>query len=224
MNFAFQTRQADSPFVDMIWCTQSEHAGSFISRAASNWEIVITRLQGTTSITLRGPETRAWLAPCPADAEFFGIVFKLGTYMPQLPAATLVDNALTLPAISSTRFSFQGVAWHYPNFEHADSFVARLVRTHLLAHDPVVAAVLQGERQHLSPRSIQYHFVRATGLSHSTISQIERARKAASLLEQGVSITDTVFDAGYADQSHLTRSLKRLAGSTPAQIGGSAAA
>ncbi len=218
MDFDFQTRQSDSPFVELIWSTHSERAGSFISRAVSNWEIVVTRLQGTTSITVRGPETRASIAPCPADAEFFGIQFKLGTFMPHLPAATLVDSDVTLPRATNASFYLQGAAWQYPDFENADAFVQRLVRAGHVAHDPVVEAVLNGERQYLSPRSIQYRFVRATGLSHSTISQIERARKAVALLEQGASISDTAYDAGYADQPHMTRSLKHLFGQTPAQI------
>jgi methylphosphotriester-DNA--protein-cysteine methyltransferase len=38
------------------------------------------------------------------------------------------------------------------------------------------------------------------------------------LLQQGVSILDTVDQAGYFDQPHLTRALKHLMGQTPAQI------
>ena len=38
------------------------------------------------------------------------------------------------------------------------------------------------------------------------------------LLKQGVSIADTIDDAGYADQAHLTRSLKYFIGKTPSQI------
>jgi AraC-like DNA-binding protein len=38
------------------------------------------------------------------------------------------------------------------------------------------------------------------------------------LLQQGVSILDTVYEVGYADQAHMTRSLKRLIGQTPTQI------
>jgi AraC-like DNA-binding protein len=33
-----------------------------------------------------------------------------------------------------------------------------------------------------------------------------------------VSIGDVVYQAGYADQPHLTRSLKRFIGYTPAQL------
>jgi AraC-like DNA-binding protein len=43
-------------------------------------------------------------------------------------------------------------------------------------------------------------------------------RYATHLLQQGVSILDTVEQAGYFDQPHLTRSLKYLIGQTPAQI------
>jgi methylphosphotriester-DNA--protein-cysteine methyltransferase len=45
-----------------------------------------------------------------------------------------------------------------------------------------------------------------------------RAQQAQELLQQGVPILDTVFEAGYFDQPHLSRSLKRLIGFTPAQI------
>ena len=92
------------------------------------------------------------------------------------------------------------------------------MRKGLLVRDPVVEAVLQGQPQALSTRSIQYRFMRATGLTYKTIQQIERARQAMALLEQGVSILDTVHEVGYFDQSHLTNSLKRFLGQTPAQI------
>jgi methylphosphotriester-DNA--protein-cysteine methyltransferase len=55
-------------------------------------------------------------------------------------------------------------------------------------------------------------------MTHSYIQQIERARRALVLLQQGASILDTVHDTGYFDQSHLTRALKHLVGQTPAQI------
>lgn len=60
--------------------------------------------------------------------------------------------------------------------------------------------------------------MRATGLTQSAILQIECARRAMNLLQQGLSLLDTVEQAGYADQPHLTRSLKRFIGQTPAQL------
>jgi AraC-like DNA-binding protein len=37
-------------------------------------------------------------------------------------------------------------------------------------------------------------------------------------LQQGVPIPDAVYEAGYFDQPHLTRSLKQWVGHTPAQL------
>jgi methylphosphotriester-DNA--protein-cysteine methyltransferase len=50
------------------------------------------------------------------------------------------------------------------------------------------------------------------------VRQIERARYATRLLGEGASIAETVVAAGYFDQPHLSRALKRLIGQTPAEI------
>jgi AraC-like DNA-binding protein len=218
MLFSFEERSSDSPFVETVWRTQSERAGDFVSLAVSHWEIVVTRQCGKTHLTVRGPETKATPARCPADAEFFGIQFKLGAFMPHLPASTLVDGEANLPGATSNCFWLNGAAWQFPDYENADTFVDRLVRKGLLVCEPVIDAALHGQAQALSLRSVQRRFLRATGLTHSGIYQIERARWAAALLAQGVPILDTVEQAGYADQPHLTRSLKHLVGQTPAQL------
>ena len=84
--------------------------------------------------------------------------------------------------------------------------------------DPVIEAAIQGHTPDMSIRFLPYRFLQASGLSHKTIQQIERARRAVSLLEQGTPILDTAFELGYFDQAHLTNSLKRFIGKTPAQI------
>ncbi len=139
--------------------------------------------------------------------------------MAHLPAMTLVDNPVVLPdASSDNTFWLNGSAWEMPEFENADTFINRLVRQGLIAHEPVVDAALQGQITDLSSRSVQRRFLRATGLTHGTVYQIERARRAMTMLHQGISILDTVDLAGYADQSHLTRALKHFIGQTPSQI------
>jgi len=203
----------------MVWHTHSERAGTFTSVAASNWEMVITTLGAKTTITARGPETKASEADFPADAEYFGITFKLGTFMPHLPLKTLRDRQdVTLPEASSNSFWLYGSLWELPTFENADVFIDRLIRGGILVGDPVVEAAIQGHTPGMSIRSLQYRFLRATGLTHKTIEQIERARSAVSLLEQGMPILDTALELGYFDQAHLTNSLKRFVGRTPAQI------
>ncbi len=220
MGFTLEdARSANSSFVEMVWRIHSERAGTFTSVAASNWEMVIATFNGKTMITARGPETKASEADFPADAEFFGIIFKLGTFMPHLPVRTLLDRQdATLPEASSNSFWLHGSAWELPTFENADLFVDRLIRQGILVRDPVVEAAIQGHTPDMSIRSLQYRFLQATGLTHKTIQQIDRARSAVSLLEQGTPISDTALELGYFDQAHLTNSLKRFIGKTPAQI------
>ena len=181
--------------------------------------MAVTRHEGKTFLTVRGPETKATTADCPADGEWLGIRFKLGTFMPMLPAGDLRDRRdVTLPEASSRSFWLNGSAWEYPDFENAETFVKRLVHDGLIAADLSVDAALRNQPQAVSTRTAQRHFLQSTGITHSTIHQIERARHATNLLKQGVSILDTVYEAGYFDQAHLTRSLKHLIGQTPAQI------
>jgi hypothetical protein len=139
--------------------------------------------------------------------------------MPLLRPGVLRDRQdVTLPAASSRSFWLQGSAWEYPRFENAETFVQRLVEGGLVAVDPCVNDVLRGHRPALTSRTYQRRFLQATGITHNAIRQIERARHATNLLQQGVSILDAAFVAGYYDQPHLSRALNRLIGQTPAQI------
>lgn len=218
-DFTFQVRPSDAPFVERVWQTQSHSAGRFISTAASQWEMVLMKHRGRTTFVIRGPSTTAHLADFPAEAEFFGIVFKLGTYLPDLPTVERLDRKdVTLPKASGRSVWLNSATWQLPTYDNADTFIRRLVRAGQLMHDPIVEAVLQKQQPTLSRRALQYRFVRATGLSGKTVQQIERARQAITLLEQGVSILDVVTEAGYFDQAHLTHAMRRFAGRTPAQI------
>ena len=212
-------RPSDSRFVERVGRSHSEGGGTFHSIGACNWEMVVTRHEGRTSLTVRGPETRATTAVCPAFGEWFAIRFQLGTFMPLLHPAHLRDrNDVTLPDATGRSFWLNSSAWEYPTFENAETFVKRLVHAGLIAMDPAVTTALRGQPQEPNIRTTQRHFLRATGLTHSTIRQIERARHATNLLKQGVSILDAVYEAGYYDQAHLTRSLRHFIGQTPGQI------
>jgi AraC-like DNA-binding protein len=147
-----------------------------------------------------------------------GILLKLGSFLPKLPTSRLVDGGVDLPGASSNSFWLGGSVWQLPDYENAEIFVEWLVREGLLLHDPVIEEALQGQLKGLSERAVQYRFLQTTGITQSTARQIERARYATLLLQQGTSILDTLQQAGYYDQPHLTRSLKRFIGQTPAQL------
>lgn len=214
----FDDRASDSPVVDRIWRSRSGRAGGFHSMATCNWGMVVTRHEGRVSMTLRGPETEATLAECPADGEWVGIQFKLGSFMPLvLPGDIRNRNDLSLPG-SNQLFHLGGASWEYPSFDNAEVFVARLIKQGLIVTDPHVLAALEGQPGRGTHRTDQRHFLRATGMTLATIRQVERAREATARLRGGGTIADVAHDLGYYDQPHLTRSLKRFVGQTPAQI------
>jgi hypothetical protein len=124
----------------------------------------------------------------------------------------------TWRAGTSRSFWLNGSAWEYPDFQNAEIFLRKLADLGLIAVDASVIDVVRNQRQVRTLRTTQRRFLQATGLTHSKICQIERARLATSLLKQGDSILDTVHNAGYYDQAHLTRSLKRWIGQTALQI------
>jgi methylphosphotriester-DNA--protein-cysteine methyltransferase len=70
----------------------------------------------------------------------------------------------------------------------------------------------------MSFRTVRRRFLIAKGLTPKQIQQNDRAQQAAAILAQGVPIIDAAYQAGYADQPHMTRSLKHFIGHTPAQI------
>jgi AraC-like DNA-binding protein len=210
---------SDSGFVEKAWRTDSEPEPAFISIATSRWQIVVTTRRDLTQLTVRGPETMATVTPIPADAEFFGIVFSLGTFMPAIPLARLVDRAVTLPAETPSSIWLDGSRWEIPTPGNVDVFVDRLVRQGLIVHDPVVAESLQADVDGVSTRTLQRRVARATGLTRRTIEQIARAENAVAALGRGLSPPDVALLLGYADQAHLIRSLKRFIGQTPGQVG-----
>jgi hypothetical protein len=216
--FSFEEREPESKLASKVWRTRSVPHPAFISVAVPHWEMVVTRERGRTTMTVRGPETHASTAQIPQDAEFFGIQFELGTFMPGLPLTPLVDGVVDLPRTSRRSFRFAGSSWEYPTYDNCDVFIDRLRRSGLLVRDPVAISALRGDRSDVSARTLQRHVRRATGLSCTAIRLLERAMRAAERLDDGATIGDVVALEGYADQAHLTRSLRRFVGQTPAQI------
>lgn len=219
MFLEFDDRGSDSPYVERIWRSRSRHGGSFLSMAEGNIELVVTRLPGLLAVTLRGPVSRGSLVECPPNGEWFVIRFRLGTYLPRIPTAVLIDHQdIQLVVLPNGRFRFSDMTWEIPTYDNAEIFVTRLARAGVIARNHATDTAVEGDVDWMSRRSVQRHFHRVTGMTFSSYQQIQRARYAASLLASGNSVLSTALDAGYFDQAHLTRSVKQLIGMTPARL------
>ena len=213
-----EERLSNSPYVEKIGRIRAESEYSPLCPADVHWNMLLVRHHGKTSLSVWGPMTQAVVMPYREGAEFLFIQFKPGTFIPYMPARNFLDTGTILPNATSKSFWLNGSAWQFPEYYNADTFVDRLVRQSLLVREPVVEAVLQDQLHTMSLRSAQRRFLHATGLTQRYFHYVERARRAAAMLQHSVPILDVVFELGYVDQAHLTRSLKRLIGQTPAQI------
>lgn len=220
MSILYEERLSDSPYVATVTRGRTVSDGSTMRPAECHWHMVVVRYEGSTRLVVSGPWTEAGVLTYPEGVELLWIKFALGTFMPDMPVRHQLDRETSLPQAAYQSFLLNKSRWQFPGYENVETFVERLVRDDALVRDPVVHAVLRDQPQELASRTVRHRFKLATGLTQSHIHQVERAQRAEALLRQGVSISDAVYQAGYFDQPHLTRSLKRCIGHTPAEIVG----
>ena len=218
MSIIYEERASDSPYIETITHGYTASDGSTIRPAEVHWHMVFVRENGRVHPLVVGPWKTSGVTSWAEGAEILWIKFKLGTFMPHMPARKFLDGETILPRAAGQAFWLYGSAWQFPDFDNVETFIDRLVRDEVLVRDPVINDMMQGHSPEMSSRTMRHRFLRATGLTQSYIRQFERAQQAAALLQQGVSILDTVYEAGYFDQPHLTRSLKQFIGHTPTQI------
>jgi hypothetical protein len=214
----YQERLSDSPVVERVWRTHSDGDDECIAIADGRWDMMILAYQGEASVLITGPQTTAISIPHPAGSEWLGIRFRLGVTIPEIPLMTLVNEGITLPNAQKKSFWLKGASWQQPTYENVDTFINRLMAQETFAIESSVVSMMRGEQPAWSERTLQIRFRQATGLTHKTVEQIERAQQALVMLEQGILIADTVFQLGYYDHAHLTNSLRRFTGVTPAKI------
>jgi AraC-like DNA-binding protein len=218
MSILTKQRLSDSPYIERIMHGITTGEGAPIRPAETNWHMVFVKVGGIRQLLVVGPWTTAGTVRYGEGAEILWLKFKLGTFMPHLPVKNLLDRETIIPQAADKKFWLNSSVWQFPDFENADTFVNRLAHQEILLHDPVVSAALQDQPQEIAARTLRHRFLHATGTTRNHIYQVERARRAAALLEQGMAILDVVAELNYFDQPHLTRALKQWVGYTPAQI------
>jgi hypothetical protein len=234
MTIQAEARSSDSDFIESVMHGRTLGSGSSLRPAEAHWHMVFARQDGWQQAFLVGPWSSAGKVSYGGQAEILWIQFKLGVFMPHLPTNRFRDTETVLPpAASQNSFWLHGSAWQFPEFEDVESFIGRLAQEGTIVKDPLVQEALRGLSPYgaippgklppgmlpqVASRTLRHRFLQSAGLSHSQITQFQRALQAAELLERGVPILDTVFEAGYYDQPHLTRALKHWVGRTPGEI------
>ncbi len=218
MTFNAEGRLSDSPYIDSIWRGQADADHTLMCPADGRWNLCFTNLDARVQVSVEGPISQAVPQTHVRGVDWLVIKFKLGVFLSGIPARKYLDGSALLPEAACQSFWLHSLTWQMPNYENADTFVDWLVHEDAVQLNPLVSAVLQDQPTVMAERTLRHHFQRTTGLTQSHIRQIERARDAMTLLQHDVSILDVVDRLGYADQPHLTRSLKRFMGYTPTQV------
>ncbi|MET0788770.1 MAG: AraC family transcriptional regulator [Cellulomonas sp.] len=222
MGFLYEERTSASPFVDVVWHTRDATDGTYLASADARWDMIFTITGRGRRVLLSGPSSQPTVVPYTAGNVNLGIRFAAGTYFTHVPVRAMCDRTISLGMPSPTTFLLAGAQWPFPDLDDSvddgvDDLVDSLAARGHLAHDDVVEAALVGAAVSLSPRSVERHFTQVTGMSPRHVRQIARAREAVARLQGGHPIADVAQQLGYADQSHLSRDLKRLTGFTPGQ-------
>ncbi|WP_238015435.1 helix-turn-helix domain-containing protein [Dactylosporangium sp. AC04546] len=218
MGLRFETRASDSPWVETVWTCTSEQVTEMTSVATVCWGLVFWEREGRAYASISGPETRTGTAPVPEGATFVGIEFAVGTSLRAVPTAALVDGGVELPDVTRRTFRLDGVRWETPGPDNAEALVGRLVRSGAVVRDPLLTEVRRGHGPAVSARTVERRFRAATGLTQGAVRQIERARRASTLLASGVAGTEVAAGLGYFDEPHLARALRRYVGRTARQL------
>lgn len=219
MSFLYEERTSPSRFVDVVWHTLDTTDGTYLASADARWDLIFTVTGHGNRVLLSGPSSQPTVVHYTAGNRNLGIRFAAGAYFTHVPVEAMRDRTVTLPMPSPASFDLGGSHWPFPGTDddRVDALLESLAGRGLLALDDVVGSALAGRPVPLSTRSVERHFTHATGMSPRRVRQIARAREAVGRLQHGTGIADVAHALGYADQSHLTRDLKRLTGYTPAQ-------
>ena len=70
----------------------------------------------------------------------------------------------------------------------------------------------------VSERQLRRRFADAVGYGPKTLARVLRFQRFLALARSGDELARLALTAGYADQAHLTRETRRLAGRTPLEL------
>lgn len=208
----------NSPVVAAVTHTTFTSDGAALMQPDGCWDFAIIKSGDRTLVLRTGLTTKAVTHHHREGDEILAIAFKASSFMSLMPGERMRDEGVVLEGIGRDRFWLGTEVMEIPTLETVEGFVARLIANEAVEDNPVVASVVAGRPRAMSERTMQRHFLKTTGLTYKAFTQIERAQKAMSLLQQGRPAADVAFALGYADQPHMIRSLKAIMGQTPGQV------
>ena len=147
-------------------------------------------------------------APIPATRRIASLLIDIDEPINELTSAEIAA------AVADSLVSLSGKARHRQ--ARIDLTAVQLVREYLTVHacEPTPASTLE-QVAGIDRFTIARHFRWAFGTSPDRYRTLRRLAVARAAIEGGRSLARTAAEAGFADQSHMTRQFKRTYGLTP---------
>jgi AraC-like DNA-binding protein len=215
-----------APYVKHYWLSPRSTARVHTVLPDGCVDVVLEVTGGRCEAWAFGSTTRPVEVACIPGASYFGIRFRPGRSRHFLRAAAVELTGRRASASGLLRFDVSP-----ETFPQLDHLLARALAKAAPVHARVDEAVRLIEAAHgavrtqdlarqlgLSPRQLQRSFAEAVGVTPKLFAMICRAAHAARLLRTRQAPADAAAQAGYADQSHMTRDFARLAGATPRDV------
>jgi AraC-like DNA-binding protein len=188
-------------------------------------------------LIVAGPDTQPVWSP-PTAPSVVGLRFRpgVGSLFFGVPASLLSDQRLDLEVLwtNSARIADElsacsdqrecaealvaAVARRLPDLESPDPLVEAAVRTWAVNAASISTNDL-AELAGLTPRQVHRRFLSAVGYGPKLLQRVLRFQAFLnSCRDTEFGLADLAFKSGYADQAHLTREARLLAGVTPGQL------
>src|SRR5215212_1798502 len=146
MSFIYEEKQSSSPYVDVVWHTEDQTDGVYVASADACWDMIfIKNKEGQPKVLLSGPSSKITLVPYSTGNKNFGIRFKPGVILTNIPVIEMVDVTKALSMPTEDTFVFQDINCELPTYECIDVFLTRLAEYGLLSIDPVIGEVLENK-------------------------------------------------------------------------------
>jgi AraC-like DNA-binding protein len=152
-----------------------------------------------------------------------------GGRLPQ--ACSAADPGGRLPRVRTAADPGEQPTGARKQFDLLDELLPALVSRSAPPPDPIVTAAWEflqrpspprvgavADTLGVSRRQLERSFVRQIGLTPAAVSRIARFQRAVAALSRGTTLADAAAVGGYADQPHLTRETRALAGITPGTL------
>ncbi|QUQ71292.1 helix-turn-helix domain-containing protein [Kutzneria sp. CA-103260] len=174
-------------------------------------------------LLVAGPDTVAQEMTSPAGRVYAGLRFMPGTgpSVFGVPAHELRDSRVRLDHIWPQRL-VDGLTARVSGASDRTAALLDIARPRIEV-DPITAAVVAGLRAGraisvvahevgLSERQLLRRSLAAFGYGPKTLARVLRMEHALALATGGMPPAEVAANAGYADQAHLSREVKALAG------------